>query len=281
MITNFPKGLLWEIQSQREHRDRLTLIMFRSLKCSKSQTWLHIYEAKMHLLFILGRSLNFETLCSRPRQLWNHRKFVPCCSKRFPPFPWTVSTMEQTVHFTTGCCCESVTVSKSTWQGTLLEGEKIISTEVTVACVLSWCNDPRLLSVISLVDINQMDLNQTNCYKKKKKERSTVDSVKDSEAAVPAWQFTTVASGLLFCCSIKGDKETNTPRKINLILAGWNLLFLNEVQNIPIFLCSAREYWCLILVQQNQFFTQQRGYPPKKTKQKTTLIRKKKKKKKF
>lgn len=137
MITNFPKGLLWEIQSQREHRDRLTLIMFRSLKCPKSQTWLYIYEAKMHLLFILGRSLNFETLCSRPRQLWNHRKFVPCCSKRFPPFPWTVSTMEQTVHFTTGCCCESVTVSKNTWQGTLLEGEKIISTEVTVGHVCS------------------------------------------------------------------------------------------------------------------------------------------------
>lgn len=87
MITNLPKGLLWEIQSQREHRDRLTLIMFRSLKCSKSQTWLHIYEAKMHLLFILGSSLNFETLCGRPRQLWNHRKFVLCCSKRFPPVP--------------------------------------------------------------------------------------------------------------------------------------------------------------------------------------------------
>lgn len=132
MITNLPKGLLWEIQSQREHRDRLTLIMFRSLKCSKSQTWLHIYEAKMRLLFIVGSSLNFETLCGRPRQLWNHRKSVLCCSKRFPPFPWTVSTMEQTVHITTGCCCESVTVSKNTWQGTLLEGEKIISTEVTV-----------------------------------------------------------------------------------------------------------------------------------------------------
>lgn len=90
MITNLPKGLLWKIQSQREHRDRLTLIMFRSLKCSKSQTWLHIYEAKMHLLFILESSLNFETLCSRPRQLWNHRKFVLRCWKRFPPFPWTV-----------------------------------------------------------------------------------------------------------------------------------------------------------------------------------------------
>lgn len=59
MITNLPKGLLWEIQSQREHRDRLTLIMFHSLKCCKSQTWLHIYEAKMHLLLILGKQLEF------------------------------------------------------------------------------------------------------------------------------------------------------------------------------------------------------------------------------
>lgn len=71
MITNLPKGLLWEIQSQREHRDTLTLIMFRSLKRSNSQTWLHIYKAKMHLLLILGSSLNFEMLWSRPRQLWN------------------------------------------------------------------------------------------------------------------------------------------------------------------------------------------------------------------
>lgn len=46
---------------EMKHRDRLTLIMFRFLKCSKSQTWLHIYEAKMHLLFILGSEA----------QIWN------------------------------------------------------------------------------------------------------------------------------------------------------------------------------------------------------------------
>lgn len=32
-----------------KHHDCITLITFHFLKLSKSQTWLHIYEANMHL----------------------------------------------------------------------------------------------------------------------------------------------------------------------------------------------------------------------------------------
>lgn len=121
MVTNLPKGLLWEIQSRKEHRDRLTLIMFRSLKCSKSQTWLHIYEAKMHLLLILGSSLNFETLCVSPSDgnFETVRNLLRAAEKHFP-----LIRMNCVCHRTVD---SAVTYRlKNSQQGTLLEGDKMV-----------------------------------------------------------------------------------------------------------------------------------------------------------
>lgn len=70
-----------------KHSDRLTLIMFRFLKCSKSQTWLHIYEAKMHLLFILGSGSDLKCLVA----VWGNfgviKNLFRVVQKISPPFP--------------------------------------------------------------------------------------------------------------------------------------------------------------------------------------------------
>lgn len=175
MITNLPKGLLWEIQSQREHCDRLTLIMFRSLKCSKSQNWLHIYEAKMHLLLILGSRLNVEALCSRRGNFEAIRNLFLAVEKHFPSSAWTVCIIEQ---------------NQNTWRHRDSPPKKHSTGRFghwRHVHLHSWCGDLCLLSVFSVAKTNTtiytFYMQYLNCRKSRK--RSTVDSVQDSKLPVP------------------------------------------------------------------------------------------------